>query len=364
MSGLNIELPILESIKHAQMQHGLKYENYRNYRSYCSRRLHRIRRSLNVAQGVAPSAKARHQRARKLMDVTNEMILEAGEKNQEYAERVLLIPLCLAERAWSYAMQLKQDVADQPRKRFHLVRRLQKAAKYASKFEQLCHDPESPCLERTKQEATAYACYVNGLYKLERENWAEAKEDMQKALTIYFTLSLSISKEEVLEHYRQRIEELRASLKYCAFNLGEKDKNIKVKLPQVLQFHDIAFRHAKQIQEQEVLSQPVSASPKKTPEKPVELVSVSPTKMEVDSPKKASPSKTSATKAPAVTKTTKKPSEEEDEDEFEETKEAIEEDDEEEEEEDSDESEDDDRQQSRPGGVTGFVKGWLGGAWS
>lgn len=325
MANLHIDYHILESIKHSQMQHGLKYENYRNYRTYCSRRLHRIRRSLNVHQGVAPSVKARHQRARKLMDVNNMMVLEAGEKEQEYAERVLIIPLCLAERAWACAMQLKQEVGDHPRKRYHMVRRMRKAAKFASKFEALCHDPESPCSDWTKQEATAYASYINGIYKFEREEWAESKENLSKALSIYFTLSLSIKKEEVLEHYRQRIDEIRASLKYCAFNLDDKGLDIKVKLPSTLQFHDLAFRHAKKLQE-------------------------------------------SVPQAKAATATPVKPSnEEEDEDEFEETRDDIGNDDDEvshdEEEEDDDEQEEDNKQE-RPGGVTGFVKGWLGGAWS
>ena len=37
----------------------------------------------------------------------------------------------MAERAWGYAMQLKQESNTEPRKKFHLISRLYKAAKIA-----------------------------------------------------------------------------------------------------------------------------------------------------------------------------------------------------------------------------------------
>lgn len=341
-----IDIPILESIKDLQIQHGVKYENYQRYRSYCSRRLHRLRRSLNVHQGIASSAKARHQRGRKLMDVSNVMILEAGEKDPEYGERMTLIPLCLAERAWSYAMQLKQETSDQPRRRFHLIRRLKKAAEHAQRFEKICHDSESPCTDRTKLEATAYAAYITGLYQVERENWAGAKDNLSKALSIYFKLSVPIRNDDVLEHYRQRIDELRASLRYCTFSLGDGDskEQIVVELPQVLKFHDLAFRHAKLFIEQSATQQSEPSNKNQDQTKDVETA-----KMEIDKPMKA---KTVVAPISGA---------DDEEDEFEETREEQE--DGEEDEEEVDEESDDD-EQSKPGGVTGLVKNWLGGAWS
>lgn len=44
----------------------------------------------------------------------------------------------LAERAWSYAMQLRVEANTEPRKKFHLVSRLRKAASYAIQLQKLC----------------------------------------------------------------------------------------------------------------------------------------------------------------------------------------------------------------------------------
>lgn len=48
-------------------------------------------------------------------------------------------------------MQLKQEANTEPRKRFHLLARLRKAAKHSEKLEKLC---ESPSVDaKTKLEA-------------------------------------------------------------------------------------------------------------------------------------------------------------------------------------------------------------------
>lgn len=59
-----------------------------------------------------------------------------------------------AERAWSYAMQLKQEANTEPRKRFHLMSRLRKAAKHSENLEKLCESPRVDA--KTKLEAQVW----------------------------------------------------------------------------------------------------------------------------------------------------------------------------------------------------------------
>lgn len=57
-------------------------------------------------------------------------------------DKFLQVPLIMAERAWSYAMQLRQESNTEPRKKFHLISRLRKAASYSSQLQELieaCH---------------------------------------------------------------------------------------------------------------------------------------------------------------------------------------------------------------------------------
>ena len=44
-----------------------------------------------------------------------------------------------AERCWSHAMELKLYANTEPRKKFHMVRKLSKAAKYAEELKNLCN---------------------------------------------------------------------------------------------------------------------------------------------------------------------------------------------------------------------------------
>jgi signal recognition particle subunit SRP68 len=87
--------------------------------------------------------------------------------------KFLLIPLFQAERAWSYAMQLKQESNTDPRKKFHLVNRLRKAAKQASDLEKLCC-ASSKCDARTKLETQAYSCLMIGQFNFEIQKWVES----------------------------------------------------------------------------------------------------------------------------------------------------------------------------------------------
>jgi len=54
-------------------------------------------------------------------------------------ERFIHIPLISAERAWAYAMQLKQESNTEPRKRFHLISKLRRACFYALQLQELCN---------------------------------------------------------------------------------------------------------------------------------------------------------------------------------------------------------------------------------
>ena len=66
--------------------------------------------------------------------------------------RYLYLPLVCAERAWAMAMELKQEVNSDPRKRFHLLRRLKKATKHADQLLMLSETCER-CDARTRLEA-------------------------------------------------------------------------------------------------------------------------------------------------------------------------------------------------------------------
>ena len=86
--------------------------------------------------------------------------------------KYLLIPLIQAERAWAYAMQLKQEANTDPRKKFHLLNRLRKAVKYSNELEKLSQS--NKCDARTKLEAQGYTNLLNGQYNFETQHWIES----------------------------------------------------------------------------------------------------------------------------------------------------------------------------------------------
>ncbi|KAH0953074.1 hypothetical protein HN011_002306 [Eciton burchellii] len=194
-------LEILRIIKEAQQQHGLRHGDYQRYRGYCSRRLRRLRKVLKVPQGDR-----RHFKKR---DITSVMVSE---------DKFLQVPLMMAERAWSYAMQLRQESNTELRKKFHLISRLKKAATYSSQLQDLIESVN--CDARTKLEAQAYVAWMNGSLQFELQLWKQAMENLQKAQVVYGNLASALPEMEQIV-YKARVEELAPSLRYCAYNIGD-----------------------------------------------------------------------------------------------------------------------------------------------
>ncbi|XP_017888148.1 signal recognition particle subunit SRP68 [Ceratina calcarata] len=194
-------LEILRIIKEAQQQHGLRHSDYQRYRGYCSRRIRRLRKVLKAPQGDK-----RHFKRR---DITASMVTD---------DKFLQIPLMIAERAWSYAMQLRQESNTEPRKKFHLISRLRKAATYSLQLQELIEAIN--CDARTKLEAQAYVAWIHGSLHFELQLWKKAMENLKKAQVVYGKLASALPELEQMI-YNARVEELAPSLRYCAYNIGD-----------------------------------------------------------------------------------------------------------------------------------------------
>ena len=123
--------------------------------NFLSRRLARLRKVLKIVQGE------RKKFTKK--EVTSELLQQAVTVNNEISSEAkhLQVPLMSAERAWSYAMQLKFEMNSEARKKFHMINRLRKAKVHADALEQLCAD--STIVDaRSKLETQAYAYWITG----------------------------------------------------------------------------------------------------------------------------------------------------------------------------------------------------------
>lgn len=194
-------LEILKIITESQQQHGLRHSDFQRYRGYCTRRIRRLRKTLHLPQGDK-----RHFKRR---DVT-----EAHLKD----ERFLYIPLMLTERAWGYAMQLRQESNTEPRKRFHLVSKMKKAAAYAEQLDALCQS--ELCDARSKLEAQAYLSWIKGTLNFELKDWKLAMDNLQQAQMVYEKLS-GLVDEIDLPIYKGKCEDLVPSLRYCSYSIGD-----------------------------------------------------------------------------------------------------------------------------------------------
>ncbi|KAJ2453212.1 Severe Depolymerization of Actin [Coemansia sp. RSA 2336] len=136
--------------------YGLRGEDYTRYRRYCAHHLHTVRKAANLQQGT--SAKFCKQ------EVTSE-----NAASPAHVE----IQLLLAERAWAYAMDLRElySRTEEPRQRQHLVHRLKAATKAAHHLAELA--PQL-CEPRTVLAAYAYWLQMQSQLCFEKQEWEAA----------------------------------------------------------------------------------------------------------------------------------------------------------------------------------------------
>ncbi|CAF0864326.1 unnamed protein product [Adineta ricciae] len=201
-----LKLDILRIIRLCQQQHGLRHGDYQRYRSFCSRRLRRIRKSLEATYG--------NQKKFQKPVITDELVAKDS--------RYLLLPLICSERAWAYAMQLKSEANTETRKKFHLLNRLRKAVKHAVHLESLCNQQKT-CDARTKLEVQAYTAVMNGHLKFELQQWSNALEYYIRAQTIYDKLKTGVRSEEDKLMLDQRIDEITTNVRFCQYKSGDKN---------------------------------------------------------------------------------------------------------------------------------------------
>ncbi|RYR44894.1 hypothetical protein Ahy_A08g041170 isoform C [Arachis hypogaea] len=192
---------VLQLLKSAQMQHGLRHGDYTRYRRYCTARLRRLYKSLKFTHGRGKYSKR---------NITESTVTDV---------RFLHVLLYSAERAWSHAME-KRQLPDGPnaRQRIYLIGRLRKAVKWATLFSKLCAIKAD---SRTSLEAEAYASYMKGNLLFEQDqNWDVALMSFKSARAVYEELGkYGDLDNQVL--CRERVEELEPSIRYCLHKVGQ-----------------------------------------------------------------------------------------------------------------------------------------------
>eukprot|EP01138_Halocafeteria_seosinensis_P007273 gb/GECG01007436.1/.p1 GENE.gb/GECG01007436.1/~~gb/GECG01007436.1/.p1 ORF type:complete len:193 (+),score=23.68 gb/GECG01007436.1/:1-579(+) len=168
-----VALPVLETLRTAQAQNGLRHEDYRSYRQYCSRRLRRIRTGKQI--------KLTHGKGRAFVPkpITKDIVSD---------KRHLELLLFNAERAWAYALQLKNDNGQEgmpPRAHHHMMKRLRKAFSWAETLRSIAHETATP---ETILEAEGYVSYLYGVIAIEEEAWVDAAGSFAATIKIFETL--------------------------------------------------------------------------------------------------------------------------------------------------------------------------------
>jgi len=195
-------IPVLQMLKSAQQEHGLRHRDYQRYRRYCNNRCRRIRKFLKFRQG-----EKKRVGPRKVTEY-------------EAKQNALFVHLCIMgiEQDWAYSMELKHD--DGPRSRHHMRNKLRKASRKASELTALLESIADQCDSRTTLEVEAYCAFITASWAFEQQDWPVCFAKFKSTQTIYNSLAGTLAADEA-EIYSKASQEIEPSLRYCQYNLNE-----------------------------------------------------------------------------------------------------------------------------------------------
>ncbi|KAI8333105.1 hypothetical protein BC941DRAFT_504898 [Chlamydoabsidia padenii] len=197
-----LSLDVLALINDARMQYGLRHQDYQRYREYTAHRLRRLRQILNMVQANTKTTNRQKEVPENFTDV-----------------RYLHLFIYDTERAWAYAMELKQESANSldTRKHHHLTKRLKRAAQHAEKLVVICE--QNTVDARTVLDAKAYAATMKGYLYFEQQDWQKAIDQFVEARTIYerFASTNSTGHQEALCY--SAMDDIDPNIRFCAYKL-------------------------------------------------------------------------------------------------------------------------------------------------
>ncbi|KAI8081834.1 uncharacterized protein B0P05DRAFT_508635 [Gilbertella persicaria] len=192
---------VLNLINDARMTYGLRHQDYQRYREYCTNRVRRLRQILKLTQSNNKTNNARKALPEKFDDA-----------------RYLHLYIYETERAWAYAMELKQESANSidTRSRHHLVKRLKRASQHAEQLYALCQKQKVD--NYTVLDVKAYTSSMKGYLFFEQQQWQEALSQFIESRTIYNRFAQNNQPEKEALCYAA-MDEIDPNIRFCAYKL-------------------------------------------------------------------------------------------------------------------------------------------------
>lgn len=294
-----LTLHLHSELSSAHSTHGVSHDDYSQYASYCTRKLSRLRHDESVKRDLLHSRVYKSSLSTKAADDGGAN--KGGGKAKKHAYRAIDMtnlpsevlashenyfwePLYCAERCWASSMAIKAEGnndnttgvnsggggggilgVNDPKKhwspgkvRAHTIKRLRKAAKFATLLETLTTStkrapvdepavgfeengeakkeedaPHHPVDKHTQMEAKAYASWMRGNLALEQGHWQTACNEYQTALTLCESLASDgggsddakndMRQLELHDFFTARAKNVIAPLlRYCHYELQEK----------------------------------------------------------------------------------------------------------------------------------------------
>ena len=206
-----LSLAILESVKTAQAQNGLRHADFSRYRAYCARRLRRLRtaKRVQLTCGKGTAYVSRPVTADNATDVRHLLLIVFSAERSWAASRVAKLAAKASADTSSRAGGASGNALRLRRAR---VRARAAAAAAAS----LVEIARAVADARTVLEAEAYAAWLSGESAVESEDWSRALADLGRATSVYTELE-RVSSRRDRELFAERLSDVESLARHARY---------------------------------------------------------------------------------------------------------------------------------------------------
>lgn len=195
-----LSFEIFSRVKVCQLQHGMRETDYERYRKFCKDKIRRTKKRIGFLN------KRGKQYVKNQFSVDN-----VKDSNSLY------IPLMNAERAWAYAMEMKErsQKSHNARTFTHIGNKLKRATQHAHQLQQICYQTGD---DMTKIQSDAYYYHMKGNELMEKEDWKAALESYLLTRSVLDSLC-NVGTTASRELFTSKVNELLPFIRYCEYNL-------------------------------------------------------------------------------------------------------------------------------------------------
>ncbi|PWN22249.1 hypothetical protein BCV69DRAFT_267506 [Microstroma glucosiphilum] len=250
--GSKITFSLLKLVSEARNEHGMRQLDYERYRQFCTKKVHRLRQTLQLThkdaqhtvktQGSKGGQTQKSKRSKKKQTAVTQSAADKAKGGNVYTEKTINVAdvkndrpaqllLFEAERAWAHSQDLKSqsnEAEEDPVLRKSGLGRARRAVGWADDLFKLTESLASRVDAHTKVEVISYRLSTKASALFDKGEWESCLEHLWVARVLLTALAKGTSDSRAEALANSFIDAGEAQMRFSAYQIGEEQQDMEI----------------------------------------------------------------------------------------------------------------------------------------